>query len=669
MFNKILIANRGEIALRVIQTCRKLGVGTVAVFSEADCRSRHVQEADESVFIGPARVGESYLVKEKIIAAAQERGCQAIHPGYGFLSENADFANQVVRAGLVFIGPPAAAIALLGDKIASKTLAGQCGIPVVPGPQQPLADPEELLALAEDLGFPVLLKPAAGGGGKGMRIAASRNELQEALRLAREETRKSFGDDRVFLERYISDPRHIEMQILGDHHGNVVYLGERECSIQRRYQKILEETPSPALDDARRRELGELSCRLAREAAYTNAGTVEFIFDETGNYYYLEMNTRLQVEHPVTEMVTGLDLVELQIRIAAGEALPFTQEQIRRRGWAMEARICAEDPSRGFLPATGLITRYALPRGKNIRVDSGIGAGTFINAFYDSLLAKVITWGETREEATQTLIRALNIYHIEGITTNIDFVNAVLNYPAYQEGALSTRFIERHFPGGQADVPPPVEQLQYMVMAATLVYHNRQNVIRDSLKPLVPQVGVTHAPKAFHDYAVKIAAEVFQIRLAGAPSSRHWNIRVDDRPFEVITPEFEYYRRRLKLKIDGQYHYFRLQYSGNNFWAAFCGITRILEIYSPREWALAQFMPAPKKADMANVLVCPMPGLVVDIRVKEGDRVFRGQDLVSIESMKMESYVASPCDGVVEEVKVASGQAVETGDILVTFKL
>ena len=669
MFAKILIANRGEIALRVIQTCRRLGIRTVAVYSEADSRSRHVLEADESVSIGPARAGDSYLVKEKIIAAALDHQCQAIHPGYGFLSENAGFAEQVVQSGLAFIGPPASAIALLGDKIASKTLAVQCGIPVVPGPQQPLSDPEELLALAEDLGFPVLLKPAAGGGGKGMRVAHSREELVEALRLAREETRKAFGDDRIFLERFITDPRHIEMQILADQQGNVVYLGERECSIQRRYQKILEESPSPALDDSRRRELGEMSCRLARSAGYTNAGTVEFIFDGDGRFYYLEMNTRLQVEHPVTEMITGLDLVELQLRIAAGEPLPFTQEEVQRRGWAMEARICAEDPARGFLPATGLITRYALPRGKNIRVDSGIGAGTFISPFYDSLLAKVITWGETRQEAIQTLIRALNIYHIEGITTNIDFVNAVLNHPAYQEGALSTRFIDRHFQEGQVDVPPPMQQLQYMVMAANLVHHNRQNVVRDSLKPLGPQVGVTHAPKAFHDYVVKTDNEVFQVRLEGDPTARRWDIQVDGRSFEVITPEFEYYRRRLKLKIDGGYHYFRLQYRGNYIGAAFCGITRILEIYSPREWAMARYMPKPRQEEIARALVCPMPGLVVDIRVKKDDRVFRGQDLVSIESMKMESYVASPCDGVVAEVKVQPGQAVESGDILVTFQM
>jgi propionyl-CoA carboxylase alpha chain len=669
MFTKILIANRGEIALRVIQSCRRLGIRTVAVYSEADSRSRHVQEADEALCIGPARAGDSYLVKEKIIAAARDHDCQAIHPGYGFLSENAEFAEAVARAGLAFIGPPASAISLLGDKITSKSLAVKLGIPVVPGPQQPLSNPEELLALADDLGYPVLLKPAAGGGGKGMRIAFSREELALALHQAREETRKAFGDDRIFLERFITDPRHIEIQILADQQGNVVYLGERECSIQRRYQKILEESPSPALDDSRRRELGEMSCRLAREAGYTNAGTVEFIFDGEGRFYYLEMNTRLQVEHPVTEMVTGLDLVELQLRIAAGEPLPFTQQEVQRRGWAMEARICAEDPGRGFLPATGLITRYALPRGKHIRVDSGIGAGTFISAFYDSLLAKVIAWGENRQEAIQTLIRALNIYHIEGITTNIDFVNAILNHPAYQEGALSTRFIERHFKEGQADVPPPREQVQHMVMAATLIYHNRQNVVRDSLKPLGPQVGVTHVPKASHDYVVKAENEVFQIRLEGDPATRQWDIRVDDHPFEVVTPEFEYYRRRLKLKIDGQYHYFRLQYRGNYFWAAFCGITRILEIYSPREWALARFMPAPKTEEMAQVLVCPMPGLVVDIRVKPGDPVFRGQDLVSIESMKMESYVASPCDGVVAEVKAKSGQAVETGDVLVTFQI
>jgi len=669
MFKKILIANRGEIALRVIQTCKRLGIQTVAVYSEADSRSRHVREADEALYLGPAPARESYLVKENIIAGARDHGCQAIHPGYGFLSENSDFAAQVARAGLVFIGPPASAIALLGDKIASKSLALQAGVPVVPGPTQPLSSREELLAVAEGLGYPVLLKPAAGGGGKGMRSVFSPEELDEALRMAQEETRKAFGDDRIFLERYLVHPRHIEIQILADHHGNVVHLGERECSIQRRYQKIIEESPSPTVDEALRQRLGEQACRLAREAGYANAGTVEFICDREGRYYFLEMNTRLQVEHPVTEMVTSLDLVELQLRIAAGEPLPFKQEEVSFRGWAVEARICAEDPSRGFLPATGMITRYALPRGKNIRVDSGIEAGSLIGAYYDSLLAKVIAWGKNRPEAIQTLVKALNSYHIEGITTNLDFVNTVLNHPAFQDGALSTGFIETHFEGAQMKIAPPVEKLHYMVMAATLIYHNRQSIIRDSLKPLVTQVGVTHRPQPFHEYIVKGETDIFQVRLEGDPIDRRWAIRVNDQDYQVKTPVLEYYRRRLKMKIDGQFHYFRLQYRMNFIWAAYCGICRTFEIYSPREWALAQYLPKPKKREIADRLKCPMPGLIVDIRVKPGDRVFRGQDLVSIESMKMESYVASPCDGSVEEVKVESGQAVETGDVLITFKL
>jgi len=669
MFHKILIANRGEIALRIIKTCKRLGIRTVAVYSEADTRSLHVQQADEAVFIGPSPAGASYLAQERILSSALKHTCQAIHPGYGFLSENDEFAAETARAGLVFIGPPASAIALLGDKIASKALAAKAGIPVVPGFQQAISDSREMLERADDIGYPVLLKPASGGGGKGMRVALSRKELRDALEAARGETRKAFGDDRIFLERFIRNARHIEMQIMADQHGHVVYLGERECSIQRRYQKILEESPSPALDETGRRELGALSCKLALEAGYENAGTVEFILDEEDHVYFLEMNTRLQVEHPVTEMVADLDLVELQLRVAAGEPLPFGQDDVRPKGWAMEARICAEDPARQFLPATGMITRYALPRGKNIRVDSGIGAGSVISTFYDSLLAKVIAWGRDRKEAIDTLIRALNSYHVEGITTNIDFVNAVLNHPAYQEGALSTRFLDTHFREAQADVPPPRYQLHNMVIAATLVFHNRQGVVRDSLKPLVPQVGVIHQPRYTHDYVVKGEADIFEVRVEGEPTGRNWIFDMDGERHTVVAPAFEFYRRRLKLEIDGQIHYFRLQYRENFIGVAFCGINRTLEIYHPREWALARFMPPPQTKEISDELRCPMPGLVVAIRVQKGDRVFRGQDLISIESMKMETYVASSCDGLVKEVLVQTGQAVETDDILITFEV
>jgi len=668
MFDKILIANRGEIAVRIIRTCRKLGVKTVAVFSEIDSRALHVQEADESVFLGPPPSEQSYLMKKQIIAAALDRGCQAIHPGYGFLSENADFAEMTVAAGLVFVGPPAPVIAMLGDKIASKNLAIQAGVPVVPGHNQPVSGLEEVRSIAENIGYPVLLKPAAGGGGRGMRIAHSQDELESALKAGQEETRKAFGDNKIFLERYVETPRHIEIQIMADQHGNVIYLGERECSIQRRYQKVIEEAPSLALTPEMRREIGERACSLAHEAGYTNAGTVEFILDPHGDFYFLEMNTRLQVEHPVTEMITGLDLVELQLQVAAGQPLPYKQEDITLNGWSIEARICAEEPDRNFLPSTGLITRYAEPRGKNIRMDSGIMAGSRVSVYYDNMLTKAISWGETREDARKTLIQALNKFHLEGVIINADFANAILNHPAFIEGRLSTDFIAEHFEQGIMKIDPPLEHLELMVIACTLVYHNRLSLVRESLKPMTARVGPEHRPEAWHEYVVKGEKNIFTIRLLGNIDSHQWEIQVNDKQFEVITPDFEFYRRRLKLTINDQTEYFRLQYRENFFWAAFCGINRILEVYSPREWELAQYMPRQSKKTLDNVLLSPMPGLAVDIRVKNGDRVFRGQDIVVIESMKMESGVASPCDGEVDEVHIKVGQALESGDVLITFK-
>jgi propionyl-CoA carboxylase alpha chain len=658
MFDKVLIANRGEIAVRIIRTCKRLGIATVAVFSEIDSRAVHVQEADESVCLGPAPSGQSYLVKEKIIAAAQDRACQAIHPGYGFLSENADFAEMTTTAGLTFIGPPARVIAALGDKIAAKNLALAAGVPVVPGHNQPVVDLTELLRIAEAIGYPVLLKPAAGGGGRGMRIAYGPGELESALKSGQEETRKAFGDNKIFVERYVESPRHIEMQIMADHHGNVVYLGERECSIQRRYQKVIEEAPSLALTPDMRRDIGERSCDLARLAGYTNAGTVEFILDPGGDFYFLEMNTRLQVEHPVTEMITGLDLVELQLQVAAGQPLSFRQEDVTLSGWSIEARICAEEPDRNFLPSTGLVTRYAEPRGTNIRMDSGIKVGSRVSVYYDSLLSKAVAWGQNREEARKTLVQALNKFHLEGVITNADFANAILNHPAFMEGRLSTAFIAEHFDKGVMKIDPPMERLELMAIASTLVYHNRLYLVRESLKPMIPKVGVTHRPETWHKYVVKGEKDIFIIRLLG---------HIDTR-YEVITPDFEFYRRRLKLTVNGQTEYFRLQYRENFFWAGFCGINRIFEVYSPREWELAQYMPKERKTSLDNVVLSPMPGLVVDVRVSQGERVFQGQDVVVIESMKMESGVASPCEGEVSQVMVRIGQAVESGDVLITFK-
>ncbi|MDH4161260.1 MAG: acetyl-CoA carboxylase biotin carboxylase subunit [Nitrospirota bacterium] len=667
MFDKILIANRGEIAIRIIKTCRKLKVKTVAVYSDADARSLHVREADEAVHIGPAPSTSSYLVHEKIVTAALETGAQAVHPGYGFLSENSKFAAAVANAGLTFIGPSAEVISALGDKISAKNIAMKAGVPVVVGHNLPIVDLDEIRALAAEIGYPVLLKPAAGGGGRGMRMVAGPHELESALQSAQEETRKAFGDNRIFLERFISTPRHIEIQIIADKQGNALYLGERECSIQRRYQKVIEEAPSLAVDEALRARMGELACALAREAGYSNAGTVEFIMDGNRNFFFMEMNTRLQVEHPVTEMVTGLDLVELQLKVASGEPLPIKQKDVSIKGWSIEARICAEDSSRNFLPSTGLITRYSNLKGRNVRLDSGVEAGSFVSVYYDSLLSKVISWGETREQARTSLINALNRYHIEGVTTNVNFANSILNHPSFIKGDLSTGFIDQHFEEGAAKAEPPMEQLAAMVIAATIVYHNRKNLVRESLKPMAAKVGLSHKPDHLHRYVVKGNNDIFQVELEGELASPDWHCKVNGTEYNIVTPAFEFYRRILKLSINSVNHYFRLQYRQNFIWAAYCGNSRIFEVYTPGEWELAQYMPKEAKGSTENMLLSPLPGMVVNILVKKGDRVYRGQDLVVIESMKMESGVSSPCEGIVEEVAATVGKAVETDEVLITF--
>ncbi|MFH1033052.1 MAG: acetyl-CoA carboxylase biotin carboxylase subunit [Pseudomonadota bacterium] len=668
MFDKILIANRGEIAVRIIQTCKRMGIASVAVFSEIDARSLHVRQADQAVFLGPSRSDQSYLVAEKLIQAALSSGCQAVHPGYGFLSENPSFARAVAQAGLAFVGPRAEVIATLGDKIASKELAMAAGVPVVPGYNHALKDLAEAQAVCQDIGYPLLLKPAAGGGGKGMRVVGAPEELAEAFRACQEETRKAFADSKIFVERYLQKPRHVEIQIIADQHGNVVHLGERECSVQRRHQKIIEETPSPAVDQDLRQRMGHKAVSLVRRAGYTNAGTVEFLLDAAGEFYFLEMNTRLQVEHPVTEMVTGLDLVELQLRVAAGEPLPIGQEDVRAQGWAVEARINAEDPARNFLPSTGIITRYAPPLGRQVRLDSGIEAGSQVGVFYDSLLAKVIAWGQDRPTAIRQLVQALNRYHIEGVLTNMDFANAILNHPAFVSGELSTAFVEEHFEDGRARLDPPQDKLHLMAIAATLIYHARQTLVRASLKPMAAKVGQAREQQEPPHYLVKSEKSVFDLRLLQQDDPRAWLIWVDQRAYQVLTPELEFYRRRLKLDIDGQSQYFRLQYRENSILTAYCGIISQFDIYSPKEWKLAHFMPQSQAQENQDELCSPMPGLVVDVRARPGDRVYRGQDLVIIESMKMECGVSSPRDGLVDRISAQVGQAVETDDVLLTFK-
>ncbi len=670
MFKKLLIANRGEIAVRIVRTCKKMGIRTVAVYSEADSRSLHVREADEKAFLGGSRPEESYLAKEKIIDIALAHGCQAIHPGYGFLSENPEFARMVAKAGLVFVGPPASVIARLGDKLAAKAFAEKLGIPVKPGHKECIATIAEAATIAGRIGYPLMIRPARAGGGRGIRVVESRAALRSAVEACQNESRKAFGCDDFFMERYIKRIRHIEIQIIADNYGNVIHLGERECSIQRRYQKIIEETPSTAVDDSLRGRMGEMACKLARKAGYRNAGTVEFILDESdGSFYFLEMNTRLQVEHPVTEMVTRLDLVELQLRIAAGEKLTIWQEDVFRKGWAIEARICAEDPARSFLPVTGMITRYATARIKNVRIDSSIEAGSFVSTHYDSLLAKVIGWGETRNQAIESLVQALNACHIEGLITNVDFVNAVLNHPSFAAGDLSTDFIDEHYDHGLMKLPPPEECLHFMAIAVTLVYHNRQSLVHESLKPMMAKVGAPHQLKDEYSYMVKGDDDFFELRLLKSPAPRNWTVMVNGCRYQISTPEFEFYRRRLKLKINGKTQFFHMKYKENKIWVAYRGVTLVLGVYSPLEWKLSYHMPKPKMIPPEDVIRCPMPGMVVAIPVKQGERIYRGQDLISIESMKMETFVASPSDGRIESIHVAPGQAVDSGDILIKLQI
>ena len=669
MFSKILIANRAEIAVRIIRTCRRLGIATVAVYSDADGRSLHVQSADEAVNIGGPQAQVSYLNGENILAAALSSGCQAVHPGYGFLSENPHFAAAVQAAGLIFVGPPAQAMAMLGDKIAAKELAVKAGVPVIPGHVDNLKDHEEALAVAESIGYPVLLKPAAGGGGKGMRIVRQPSDMEPALAASRQETRKAFGDSRIFMERYIEKPRHVEIQTLADAFGKVIHLGERECSIQRRYQKIIEESPSPAVTPDLRQRMGRAACDLARQAGYVNAGTVEFVVDAQGGFYFLEMNTRLQVEHPVTELVTGLDLVELQLRIAAGEPLPLEQDEVAFNGWAMEARVCAEDPAKGFIPSTGMVTRYAEPRGASVRVDSGVSTGSSVSVYYDSMLAKVICHGPDREEARSRLVEALNGYHLEGLVTNIDFANSILCHPEFAKGHLNTGFIEEHFQDSRPIIPPDRQTIELAALAATLIHHARTVAVRESLRPMVSRIGGEINSGDKHRYTVRSENDVLELLLEGNTAGRLWTIHVDGHAYEVETPEFEFYRRRLKLIINGRAHRFRLQVEYSFFFVAFSGLTRWFEIYTPKEWELMKYMPARSDRPAENVLVCPMPGLVVSVPVQKGERVFRGQTLVILESMKMESGVASPVDGVIMEVLAAAGQAVEAGDVLIRFQV
>jgi propionyl-CoA carboxylase alpha chain len=660
MFDKILIANRGEIACRVIRTARAMGIKTVAVYSEADMDALHVEMADEAVGIGPSAASESYLVGERIIAAAAETGAQAIHPGYGFLSENKSFAEALAGAGITFIGPPVGAIEAMGDKIASKKLALAAGVSTVPGHTEAISDPEKAVGIARDIGYPVMLKASAGGGGKGMRIARNDDEVREGLVSAANEARSSFGDDRVFVEKFVEQPRHIEIQILADQHGNYVYLGERECSIQRRHQKVVEEAPSPFLDPQTRAAMGEQAVALARAVDYHSAGTVEFIVDADKNFYFLEMNTRLQVEHPVTEAITGIDLVEEMLRVAAGEKLRMTQDGVKLEGWSVETRIYAEDPYRDFVPSIGRLTKCRPPaQSDTVRVDTGVVEGSEITVFYDPMIAKLITYGRDRSEAVAAMSDALDAYYLRGINHNVAFLNAIMRHPRFRSGDMTTAFIEEEYPDGFAGAPLEGEVRDALISCAVLIRVReiyREWSISGQMplpRPKMPQQWVVQ----IEDEAVSVAMTNAEDGLDVGIGDRLVAIRSDWQPGDAVFRGLVD-SRRVSLQIDHLNDGYRLTHGG---------VSAGVVLRRPEVAELAAHMPIKEVPDTSKFLLCPMPGLVISIEVVEGDDVKAGQALAVVEAMKMENILRAERDGTVAAVKAAAGDSLAVDEVILEF--
>ncbi|MCL4066809.1 acetyl/propionyl/methylcrotonyl-CoA carboxylase subunit alpha [Pseudomonas sp. GX19020] len=667
MFKKILIANRGEIACRVIKTARKMGIKTVAVYSDADRNALHVQMADEAVHIGPAPANQSYIVIGKILDAIRQTGAEAVHPGYGFLSERMDFAAALEEMGVVFIGPPSPAIEKMGDKITSKKLAQEAGVSTVPGYMGLIADAEEAARISDQIGYPVMIKASAGGGGKGMRIAWSADEAREGFESSKSEAANSFGDDRIFIEKFVTQPRHIEIQVLADKHGNTVYLHERECSIQRRNQKVIEEAPSPFLDEATRKAMGEQACALAKAVGYTSAGTVEFIVDGARNFYFLEMNTRLQVEHPVTELITGIDLVEQMIRVAAGEKLPFVQSDLKINGWAMESRLYAEDPYRNFLPSIGRLTRYRPPaegqtaRGGIVRNDTGVYEGGEISMYYDPMIAKLCTWAPTREAAIGEMRLALDTFEVEGIGHNLPFVAAVMDHPKFVAGDITTAFIAEEYPEGFQGATLPETELKRMAAAAAAmnrVAEIRRTKISGTMDNHQRRVGDDWVVSlGGHDFAVTIAAdrEGSTVGFADGSSLRVSSDWVPGQPLARIAVDGS----DLVMKVDKIPMGFRLRSRGADLKT---------HVRSPRAAELARLMPEKLPPDTSRFLLCPMPGLVVKIQVEEGQEVQEGQALATVEAMKMENILKAEKKGVVKLIKAKAGESLRVDDVIMEFE-
>jgi len=656
MFSKILIANRGEIAVRIIKTCRRMGIKTVVVYSEADADSMAVEMADESVFIGAAPASESYLVADKIVDAVRATGAEAVHPGFGFLSENAAFARRLAKEGIVFIGPNPHAIEAMGDKIESKKFAAKANVSVVPGHVGEIADTAHAVKISEEIGYPVMIKASAGGGGKGIRVAWNRKDVEEGFPAVKSEAKSSFGDDRIFIEKFIESPRHVEIQVLGDKHGNVVHLFERECSIQRRNQKVIEEAPSPLLDEKTRKAMGDQAVALAKAVQYDSAGTVEFVAGQDKSFFFLEMNTRLQVEHPVTEMITGVDLVEQMIRSAYGEKLPFAQKDLKINGWAMESRIYAEDPYRGFLPSIGRLVRYSPPAegdvaGGYVRNDAGVREGDEISMFYDPMISKLSTWGKTRDAAIDVMGRALEDFHIEGLGQNIPFLAAVMDQKRFRSGKLSTNYIKDEFPEGFHGLPPTDAQRDLM-SAVALAMH----------RALLARV----APDQMRTDWVVVSG-LKKLAMSATAVDGGLNILADGRKLRLEDIQWRPGQPTFRGNLGGKDFTVAVKPAAEGFVIRHRATTLHVLVLTPRSAELHEKLPPKKAADTSKMVLSPMPGLVVSIDVTAGQQVRTGEVVAVLEAMKMQNILRAERDGTVKAVTVKAGDSVAADEVLVEF--
>jgi propionyl-CoA carboxylase alpha chain len=661
--HKLLIANRGEIACRIIKTCRKMGIKTVAVYSDADANSLFVQMADEAVNIGPSPSSQSYLNVAKILNAVKKTGATMVHPGYGFLSENRNFANELEKAGVIFVGPSTYSIEMMGDKIESKKIAIDANVSTVPGHMGVIKNDIEAVEIAEKIGFPVMVKASAGGGGKGMRIFWQKEEMSEAFLSASNEARNSFSDDRVFIEKFIENPRHIEIQVLADKHGNIVCLGERECSIQRNNQKVIEEAPSPFIDEKTRQKMYEQSKALAKKVKYFSAGTIEYIMDKNKNFYFLEMNTRLQVEHPVTELITGLDIVSLMIKIALGEKLPFTQDDIKLKGWAMESRIYAEDPSRGFLPSSGRISLYIEPeQSENIRVDSGVYEGGEVSMFYDAMIAKLCSYGKDRQEAIDHMRTALGSFAINGVSHNISFLETIMKNQRFVDGHLTTGFIKEEFPSGFLGSHLDTVAEEVLVSCAMEIFlknYERNGFMTGQLRNRHKQVS--------DRWVVFIDEKSYLVNIINR-SEGVLKLECDDREIELLH-NWNNGEKLFRGTVNGAVIGVKVRENNNtgSYLLQYSGLDAFVSVYSPRIAELTKFMPKIQKNAKPKNLTSPITGKIVRFKVKEGDEIKAGQELVVIEAMKMENIIRSDHEVKIGKIKFAEGEVVGIGQVVIDF--